>query len=254
MNLYDEWGIGAKDYNYGILLLVSKGDRKARIELGAGWTRERDAASKNIMERDIVPRFKQGDYSGGILAGVRQLDSLARVASGPAPSGSTGGAPAASGTSGSPATPGASPQSQPSSQPAPTTRSTYSNQSPRHGSSSRSSGGSGLGLLGGAPLVCLLLPVIGIFIVITIIKRAFGFGGGWGRGMYPGGYRGYGGLGGWGGGPYYGGGWGSGWGSSGGGGSSGWSGGSSDAGGGGGFSGGSFDGGSSGGGGATGSW
>jgi uncharacterized protein len=35
--LFDAWGIGSRDRNYGMLLLVSAGDRKARIELGAGF-------------------------------------------------------------------------------------------------------------------------------------------------------------------------------------------------------------------------
>jgi hypothetical protein len=41
-NLFDQWGIGFKDYNYGILLLVCKDDRRARIELGASWPRSQD--------------------------------------------------------------------------------------------------------------------------------------------------------------------------------------------------------------------
>ncbi|HLY11318.1 MAG TPA: TPM domain-containing protein, partial [Planctomycetota bacterium] len=42
MNLMSEWGIGWEDWNYGMLLLVSPGDRKARIELGASWARRKD--------------------------------------------------------------------------------------------------------------------------------------------------------------------------------------------------------------------
>jgi len=81
--LFDQWGIGhAKlgdnTWNTGILLLVSKGDRKARIELGAGWRREQDAHCQQIMEEVIVPRFKQGEFSSGILLGVKALDEMAR--------------------------------------------------------------------------------------------------------------------------------------------------------------------------------
>jgi uncharacterized protein len=36
-NLFNNWGIGYPEWNYGMLLLVSVGDRKARIELGRGW-------------------------------------------------------------------------------------------------------------------------------------------------------------------------------------------------------------------------
>ncbi len=81
--LFDQWGIGpAKiddtSWNYGILLLVSKQDRKARIELGAGWKRDKDLVAEQIMNDAIVSRFKRGDFSGGIEAGVEWLDKMAR--------------------------------------------------------------------------------------------------------------------------------------------------------------------------------
>ena len=81
--LFDQWGIGpAKlgdtQWNYGILLLVSQQDRKARIELGAGWKREKDAVAQKIMDSIIIPRFKSGNFSGGIVAGVEGLDKMAR--------------------------------------------------------------------------------------------------------------------------------------------------------------------------------
>lgn len=81
--LFDQWQIGAaeidgQEWNRGILLLVSKGDRKARIELGAGWRRDQDRQCQRIMQDKIVPHFKRNDYSGGILAGVKALDALAR--------------------------------------------------------------------------------------------------------------------------------------------------------------------------------
>ena len=83
MLLFNQWGIGHESIrgtplNHGILLLVSAGDRKARIELGAGWGRDHDHLAKRIMDEQIVPRFKEGDYSGGIVAGVQALDKMAR--------------------------------------------------------------------------------------------------------------------------------------------------------------------------------
>ena len=81
--LFDKWGIGPEklgstSWNRGILLLVSRDDRKARIELGAGWRREKDDAAQQIMNERIIPRFKQSDFSGGIVQGVEALDHLAR--------------------------------------------------------------------------------------------------------------------------------------------------------------------------------
>lgn len=77
-NLFDEWGIGFPDYNYGVLLLVATGDRKARIQLGADWSREHDAVCQEIMDGLIIPRFKQGEFSAGSRAGVEALDKMAR--------------------------------------------------------------------------------------------------------------------------------------------------------------------------------
>ncbi len=81
--LFDTWGIGhrelnGKAWNTGILLLVSRNDRKARIELGAGWNRDKDKMCKRIMDDLIIPEFKQDKYSAGIVAGVEALDKMAR--------------------------------------------------------------------------------------------------------------------------------------------------------------------------------
>lgn len=84
-DLFDEWGIGFDDRNYGMLLLISKGDRKARIELGADWDRSYDRSSKEIMDSLIIPAFKKDDYSMGIASGVKGLDAMARGLSLPKP-------------------------------------------------------------------------------------------------------------------------------------------------------------------------
>jgi uncharacterized protein len=76
--LFDTWGIGSPRRNYGILLLVSAGDRKARIELGAGFEHRYDTEASDIMQSLIVPAFRRGDYSTGISDGVRGLDAMAR--------------------------------------------------------------------------------------------------------------------------------------------------------------------------------
>jgi uncharacterized protein len=90
--LFDQWGIGVakingQDWNTGILLLVSKGDRKARIELGGYWRHDNDVQCDQIMEQMIIPRFKDGDFSGGIVAGVEALDKMARGLTLPSKSG-----------------------------------------------------------------------------------------------------------------------------------------------------------------------
>jgi uncharacterized protein len=76
--LFDTWGIGSERRNYGMLLLVSRGDRKARIELGKAWAGMHDADAEHVMQTLIIPAFRQERYSEGILAGVRGMDAMAR--------------------------------------------------------------------------------------------------------------------------------------------------------------------------------
>jgi uncharacterized protein len=77
-DLFDHWGIGFKDRNYGMLLLVSSGDRRARIELGDGWGREHDRQAKETMDTLIVPSFREARFSMGILDGVGGMNAMAR--------------------------------------------------------------------------------------------------------------------------------------------------------------------------------
>ena len=76
--LFDHWGIGSQERNYGMLLIVSVGDRRARIELGAGFEHRFDAHTKDIMQSLIIPAFKRGDFPTGITDGVRGMDAMAR--------------------------------------------------------------------------------------------------------------------------------------------------------------------------------
>ncbi|HEX7964500.1 MAG TPA: TPM domain-containing protein [Gammaproteobacteria bacterium] len=71
------WGIGAKDKNTGVLLIVDRDERKVRIEVGYGLEGTlTDALSDDIIRNTILPRFKQGDYDGGISAGVDAIQQV----------------------------------------------------------------------------------------------------------------------------------------------------------------------------------
>ena len=88
--LFDAWGVGpatvnGRDWNRGILLVVSPGDREARIELGAGWGGGEHAESRRIMDEYLVPNFRRERYAEGIEAGVAALDAMARGLDPPAP-------------------------------------------------------------------------------------------------------------------------------------------------------------------------
>ncbi len=79
-NLYAAWGIGGKERDTGVLLLVAPNEHKVRIEVGYGLTPYiTDILSGRIIRDDITPRFKQGDMAGGIEAGVNDiLDQLSK--------------------------------------------------------------------------------------------------------------------------------------------------------------------------------
>lgn len=68
--LFNHYGIGNLPDNDGIMLLVSTQDRKVRIELGAGYPRHYDNIMKNIIDVDITPSLKHGNYHRGISDGV----------------------------------------------------------------------------------------------------------------------------------------------------------------------------------------
>ncbi len=72
-----KWGIGQKDKNNGVLLIVAPNERKVRIEVGRGAEPlVTDLMSKIIIENAIVPEFRRGDYSAGIRAGVRDIKDV----------------------------------------------------------------------------------------------------------------------------------------------------------------------------------
>src|SRR3990170_5163094 len=69
VKLFEEWGIGDKDKDNGVLLLVAINDRQMRIEVGYGLEPVlTDSRSGNIIRDQITPLFKAGNYEGGIIA------------------------------------------------------------------------------------------------------------------------------------------------------------------------------------------
>jgi uncharacterized protein len=70
----EAWKLGRKGVDDGVLLLVAKNDRKVRIEVGRGLEGAiPDAAAKRIVAEIVTPRFKQGDFEGGIREGVERI-------------------------------------------------------------------------------------------------------------------------------------------------------------------------------------
>jgi uncharacterized protein len=86
LRVVEQWKLGRKKVDDGALLIVAKDDRTMRIEVGYGLEGAlNDAVCKRIISDIITPQFKQGDYYGGISAGI---DRMIRVVDGeplPAP-------------------------------------------------------------------------------------------------------------------------------------------------------------------------
>ncbi len=86
IRVVEQWKLGRKGVDDGVLLLVAKDDRRLRIEVGYGLEGALpDVTANRIINEIITPKFKQGDFAGGIDAGV---DRIIRVIDGeplPAP-------------------------------------------------------------------------------------------------------------------------------------------------------------------------
>ena len=75
MKVADRWKLGKKDTDQGLLMVVAVNDRKMYILTGYGLEGTLpDAVAKRIISDDITPRFKQGDYAGGITAGINRIE------------------------------------------------------------------------------------------------------------------------------------------------------------------------------------
>ena len=73
----DAWKIGRKKQDDGVLILVAKDDRKMRIEVGRGLEGAiPDLYAKRIITEEMSPRFKQGDFFGGINAATDKVTGL----------------------------------------------------------------------------------------------------------------------------------------------------------------------------------
>lgn len=79
--LGNEWGVGQRGIDNGVLLIVAPADHKVRIQVGYGLEGLlTDERAQQIIDRALVPRFRQGDLSGGIEQGVTEvIDTLRSV-------------------------------------------------------------------------------------------------------------------------------------------------------------------------------
>ena len=74
LRVAEAWKIGRKKIDDGALLVIAKNDRRLRIEVGYGLEGAlTDVTTKRIIDEDITPKFKAGDFAGGVSAGVIRM-------------------------------------------------------------------------------------------------------------------------------------------------------------------------------------
>jgi uncharacterized protein len=74
IRVVDSWKLGQKGKDNGVLLLVARDDRKVRIEVGRGLEGDLpDITCGSIIRKQVLPRFKEGDYDAGVIDGVQAI-------------------------------------------------------------------------------------------------------------------------------------------------------------------------------------
>jgi len=68
--LFNYWGVGNADRSDGVMMLIAKDDRLMRIEVGSGYGTAKNVPMGNIIDTKITPKFKKGDFTGGIEDGI----------------------------------------------------------------------------------------------------------------------------------------------------------------------------------------
>lgn len=73
--VFETWKLGQKGKDNGVLVIVAPSERKMRIEVGYGLEGTlTDAAASRIIREAMTPKFKAGDFDGGVVAGVEAID------------------------------------------------------------------------------------------------------------------------------------------------------------------------------------
>lgn len=77
VSLFQDWGIGEKGKDNGLLILVAPNEREVRIEVGYGLEGDiTDLQAGLIVRNIIIPAFRDGDYSGGISKAVEAVSAV----------------------------------------------------------------------------------------------------------------------------------------------------------------------------------
>jgi uncharacterized protein len=86
LRVAEAWKIGRKKVDDGALLVIAKNDRHLRVEVGYGLEGAlTDVTAKRIIDEVITPKFRSGDFAGGISAGINRMIGLINGEKLPAP-------------------------------------------------------------------------------------------------------------------------------------------------------------------------
>lgn len=91
-NLFKMWGVGSREKNNGVMLLVAVNDRQMRIEVGTGYENALNAPMQGVIDTILRPAFRENDYNGGIYNAVRAVieQLTGEAAADPRPAGGAG--------------------------------------------------------------------------------------------------------------------------------------------------------------------
>ena len=80
IQVFDQWKIGKKGKDNGVLILIAKKERKVRIEVGYGLEGDiPDAYAKRIVEDVMLPQFRNGQFTTGVVLGIQQIAHLSHI-------------------------------------------------------------------------------------------------------------------------------------------------------------------------------
>jgi uncharacterized protein len=86
VNLFEVWGIGQKEQDNGVLFIIAYDEHKVRIEVGYGLEALiTDGRSGRILDNEVLPSFKAGNYEAGIIKGTAAIEGYIRGGTPPEP-------------------------------------------------------------------------------------------------------------------------------------------------------------------------
>ncbi|MFT5195453.1 MAG: hypothetical protein ACI85U_002473 [Candidatus Promineifilaceae bacterium] len=78
-NLFNDWGIGDRELNNGVLLLLALEERSVRIETGRGWENQLQSETETIIDSEILPKLRDDQMAEGMIIGTNAIANAVRI-------------------------------------------------------------------------------------------------------------------------------------------------------------------------------